>query len=153
MKTVIPKSFSEKDKARFWAKVNKTPSCWLWTAGLVNGYGTFGINYMTLRSNRVSYALHKGPIPKGLQVCHSCDNPACVNPDHLFLGTNHDNVLDKVKKKRQAKGEKSALSKLKESDILAIRKMNVRQEDIAKKFNIDQSNVSYIKSGKTWKHI
>lgn len=95
---------------RFWAKVNKTDYCWLWTASLRNkGYGAFG--YTTLdgitvqdRAHRFSYQLHTGEIPQGLFVLHRCDTPACVNPDHLFLGTNEDNIKDMLSKGRHVPG-------------------------------------------------
>jgi hypothetical protein len=98
---------------RFWAKVNKDGpiheehgQCWNWLGGLTFGYG----NFCALgegRAHRVSYIIHNGKIPKGLFVLHKCDNPSCVNPKHLFLGTQKDNVADCVTKGRFATGERS----------------------------------------------
>ena len=96
-------------ETRFWSKVNKTDGCWLWTGYRFHaGYGGFHESQpkRTVRlAHRVAWELTNGLIPDGLHVCHTCDNRSCVRPDHLFLGTNADNVADKVAKGRQAKGE------------------------------------------------
>lgn len=93
---------------RFWAKVAKRDGdgCWEWTANRNNrGYGLFAVSRGQTRSaHRVSYEMANGPIPDGLYVCHSCDNPPCVRPSHLWLGTNSQNMLDAVKKGRHAGG-------------------------------------------------
>lgn len=93
---------------RFWSKVDKTSTCWLWT-GMPNGwgYGTFKVSAGNDRfAHRLSWEIHKGPIPKGLCVCHKCDRPICVNPDHLFLGSHRDNRDDAIRKGRWPKGHK-----------------------------------------------
>lgn len=90
---------------RFWSKVNKTDGCWLWTAGTWSqGYGAFSLNGKNIRATRFIYELTYGPIPDGLLVCHNCDNPRCVRPDHLFLGTIDDNNQDMKRKGRYAQG-------------------------------------------------
>ena len=97
---------------RFWNKVNKEgqihfilrTKCWIWTAHKYpKGYGQFGFNGKVTAAHRVSWILHYGPIPEGLLVCHRCDNPSCVNPEHLFLGTAKDNAEDMGRKGRQVK--------------------------------------------------
>ena len=87
---------------RFFQKVNKTSSCWLWEGALTSrGYGSFGVNGKTISSHRYSFEMHLSQIPEKMFVCHSCDVRNCVNPNHLWLGTHSDNMKDMVAKDRQ----------------------------------------------------
>ncbi len=109
---------------RFLEYVNKTDTCWIWTGSLGGdnrNYGSFNVNGRTKRAHRVSYELYKEKIPKGLLVLHSCDNPSCVNPEHLFLGTQKDNMQDMSNKGRSLRGDKSIMSKLTNEQVLEIR--------------------------------
>jgi len=95
-------------KKRFLEKVKKTKSCWLWSgANRGNGYGAFKLNGKTLSAHRVSYELFIGVLPENMLVCHKCDNPSCVNPEHLFVGTPLDNNIDMWKKGRWVSGAKT----------------------------------------------
>lgn len=112
---------SDMQKYRFWSKVNKTCSCWLWTAGCdSDGYGGVSLNGKSCKAHRISWLLTYGEIPK-LDVLHECDTPACVNPEHLFLGTSQDNVIDAIRKGRRPEGEAHTSAKVKDADIQTIR--------------------------------
>ena len=130
--------------------------CWIWT-GYVDKWG-YGINrgfpVGTRRlAHRCSYEMARGPIPDGMLVCHSCDVPACVNPNHLFLGTPADNSADKVSKRRHLYGENTPAAKLNASQVTAIRGATGSQRKIAKAFGVTDMTVWKIRTGKTWKHI
>lgn len=147
---------------RFWAKVEKGPGCWLWRGATTHGgYGVIGKGRATegnIRAHVLSYELTHGEIPEGLEVCHTCDNPPCVRPDHLFLGTQKDNVLDAISKGRQInppikRGEDHGMVKLTTTQVLQIReelKAGNRQTDIAEHYNVTQAAISLIKLGKKW---
>jgi len=148
--------YTQEDIDRFWEKVNKTESCWLWTGGKsTQGYGVFRYHGPYIYSHRFSYLLKDKEYDQSLCVLHSCDKPSCVNPDHLFLGTQKENMQDKLNKNRQAKGL-SISGVLTEEDALSIidlYKQGNTQRYISSLFNINQSQVSKIVSGSRWGHL
>ncbi len=148
-----------KDKQRILSKIHKDENgCWLFTGAIHwRGYGAFWFKNKTISAHRASYELFKGPIEKNLLVCHHCDVQRCVNPDHLFLGTNQDNSDDMTVKKRNKRGVDQHYAKLSESDVIYVRglfeKAMYRKKSIALIFKIDPSTVASIINRETWKHI
>jgi len=151
---------------RFEEKVELIPfsTCHWWTGYQKGkGYGAIKVAGKNRSAHRVAYELYIGPIPKheshhGMCVCHKCDNPLCVNPNHLFLGTNQDNMNDMKSKRRpnnRVKGESHHLAKLNRRDVLEIREMagSLKQKDIAKIYGVAPSQISSVICRKTWKHI
>lgn len=133
--------------------------CWEWARYKdKRGYGTFRCGKKKIYAPRFSWTLYVGEIPDGLFVCHKCDNPGCVNPAHLFLGTHLDNMQDCANKGRRPKqdGEKNNAAKLMEVQVKAIREMRrdgVWEYVIAKEFGVTQSTVSMIVNNKTWRMV
>jgi len=144
---------------RFWAKVAKSDSCWLWTAARARGgYGTFDVDGKTRYAHRVSWELANGPIPEGdghngTCVLHRCDVPLCCNPAHLFLGSHSENMADMKAKDRGNHGESNGRSKLTEAQVVEIRASTGSQRAIAARFGISQMQVSNIRSGQSWAHL
>lgn len=143
----------------FWNKVDiKTPNeCWIWQ-GHTERYGHISYQGKKWGAHRLSWTLSNSKdIPNDMYVCHHCDNPRCVNPNHLFLGTTQDNTRDKTIKGRQTKGEEFWSSKLTEQDILDIRNMPYGNRGdnkrIQLKYNISGVQVRNIINRKHWKHI
>jgi hypothetical protein len=148
--------------SRFMKKVWPEPNsgCWLWDASTgPKGYGQFRmIDGTVKRAHRLSYEWHVGPIPTGMCVCHKCDVPTCVNPDHLFLGAQAENMADMRRKGRGSKwpgkrGEASSSSKLTEHEVQKIRSSKLKGIELAKMFGVSTTNISAIKSRKIWRHI
>lgn len=137
---------------RKWFK--ETEGCWEWQGAKdKNGYGAFSYARKMTRAHVMALILDGRPPPKGMYACHHCDNPSCVRPSHLFVGSPQDNVDDMVLKGRVARGENRTNTKLKEKDVISIRAMNGSNSQIAKMFGITPSNVSMIQRRKTWKHL
>jgi hypothetical protein len=152
----MPKYTTEDRIRAFWSKVNKTDTCWLWT-GKPNatGYGQFNAGDKMWLAHRYSYNLNVGPIMNGLHVLHKCDVPLCVNPEHLFLGTQAENVQDMLNKGREAKGSKRGNAKLKEADIYQIRNLRLEgltHRQIASRLNVSHTTIIRILLHNSWKH-
>lgn len=133
--------------------------CWVWQLARTRntGYGAMRWNGRTQAVHRLSWLCFRGEIPEDKPcICHTCDNRACINPDHLFCGTRAENMADMTRKGRQSKGETKGNNKLSEEQVLEIRhlaKEGFSQPDLAKKFNVDQSTISLILSRKRWQHL
>lgn len=140
-------------KEHWFRYVDETPenACWLWMGPKdKDGYGKMCHEGKHLRAHRVSYELHIGKIESGKLVCHSCDNPTCVNPAHLFVGTNSENMIDMVCK------ERGGAQKLSPSDVMAIRTLLAEgygAEDVAVKFNVHVYTIRRIRNGRRWGHL
>ena len=146
-------------KQKFWLKTDKQSddACWTFLGATdKDGYGQFwdgDIQLMT-RAHQFSAKIHLGDCPKGMCVCHTCDNPSCVNPNHLFYGSALDNQKDKMKKNRQAKGESQGHSKLTNNQIEQIRaRANENYKVLCKEFNLVPSTIYRIWHNQSWKHI
>lgn len=144
---------------RFWAKVDKSGDCWLWTGALKeNGYGVIGGHERRSRyAHRVSYQLAFGAVPPGLNVLHRCDNRRCVRPDHLFAGTQAENIQDMVRKgrarpydRRGRKNPRAVLTPGKAAEIRARRQSGETLASIAARFSVGTSQVHRIATGRSW---
>lgn len=144
---------------RFWryVAVGDPDECWLWTGtSYLNGYGQLSLKGRHVYAHRLSWEIHFGPIPPhdsyhGTCVLHHCDNPACVNPEHLFLGTNAENIDDMIQKGRYNRHKRT--NKLSESDVLKIREMAAQgmiQSHIAKAFGVGNVTISNVVLRKSW---
>lgn len=156
---------------RFWNKVIKTKDCWFWRGATQKGYGCLvkengkrknGKRFqLKISAHRISYQLHYGEIPLDLHVLHRCDIRNCVNPEHLFLGTNADNMADKIKKGRQAggsmPGSKNPNSKINEQDIKKIRHLYknkaASQRQLQSLFNLSRGSIYKIVHRLSWDHV
>lgn len=140
--------------------INNENGCWEWVGGKSNkGYGNMCIGGgVKKQTHRISYTYFKGNIPSGLIICHKCDNPSCVNPDHLFAGTNSDNAIDCVNKGRRPKnvvpkGEENINSKLTEESVREIRMSTLKYENLAKQYGVSICIISKVKNRKYWTHV
>lgn len=146
---------SADDISRVWENVEvKNPDdCWLWKGSKHDGYGRVSINGKNYLAHRVIWKMANGIDPSAMSVCHSCDNPPCCNPNHLWVGTHVDNMQDMVKKgrSRSPKGEKHHNSKLTARDVLEIRQSIASDAELSAKFQVTIANVNAIRSGDAWK--
>lgn len=162
---------------RFWIKVKKTKDCWLWTAYKdKNGYGRFWFDKKLMLSHRFSWEIKNGKIKEGMFACHSCDNPTCVNPDHLFIGTCLDNMRDakakgkyvgrgqyfmrdyslKRKMENLPRGENHPNSKMTEKKVIEARKlreMGFPIGKLARKFGLTYTPMYMILKRKHWRNV
>lgn len=161
----VSRSYVESTAARFWQKVDRQgpDDCWLWQGtkrspnkcGLV--YGDFGITQdgrqVAYRAHRLSYIFTHGEIPDGYDICHSCDNPLCVNPNHLWAGTRKENMQDAVSKDRHTRGERVGISKLNEDMVRMIRASNKTTAELSEELGMDYTNIMRVRSGERWAHV
>ena len=141
---------------RFFRKRIEVPGgCWEWLGSKTrrDGYGQLWVDNHMVKAHRFSYAQFVGEITDGLCVCHKCDNPGCVNPEHLFLGTNADNVRDKVSKNRQSRlpGSLDGMAKLSGEDVHNMRKSGLGPSALSRLYPVSKSACSYILRNETWK--
>lgn len=154
--------FTEKERERnFWRRVDKGRGlldCWEWRGSLrTDGYGQMSDRDRKSKSvHRFAWAITYGEIPEGKHVLHKCDNRICVNPVHLYLGTHADNMLDRSRRHRQARGETNGRAKISESNVVEIKTLLSEgwlQKKIAHKFGVDIRTISAINCNATWRHV
>jgi len=157
---------SSSDIVRFCKKIQagEASECWPWKAGAFkDGYGAFRVRvahgvFRQVIATRIAFKLWTGVDPVGMLVCHTCDNPSCCNPNHLFLGTSTTNERDKIAKKRRPRllGTRSGVAKLTDASVVTIRSMaavGLNHKSIAEHFGVDRSTISLAVRGKTWEHV
>ena len=142
-------------KAKLLNKARLTDAgCWEWAGTKRGGYGMLSHGNKTVSAHRVAYAAYHGPIPAGMVVRHTCDNPSCINPDHLCHGTQQDNVMDReARGRRDVKGEQIGTAKLTEADVLAIKASTNSASELAHEYGVHKTNIWAIRSGKSWRHL
>lgn len=145
---------------RFWAYTEKRGDCLVWTGAVnKNGYGCIRINGKSITASRKAFELSKGKIPNGLFILHRCDNPLCVNPEHLFAGTHRDNMHDRDSKGRMggvaisSKGEGNVKAKLTAVDVLTIRSSAEGSRKLGKQYGVDRVTIQGIRRRSIWRHI
>jgi hypothetical protein len=145
---------------RFWSKVDRSGSCWPWLAATSDtGYGSYRIDRRTHSAHRLVWECLMGPIPVGMDVCHSCDNRGCVRPAHLFLGTRADNMQDAASKGRlhwqlsPPNGARHPRARLTEADVREIRARSktTAQSSLAQQFGVGQTAISAVVTGRNWR--
>lgn len=153
----------EQSRAKLIRRIEKhsmpepNSGCWIWVGCLTpTGYGHVYIRKgKNRRAHRASWEVYRGEIPTGLSVLHSCDMPPCVNPDHLFLGTQEDNMVDMTRKGRNVAhpGSRHGNSKLTEADVLAMRNSGATHNELARMYGINPNHVRLIRKNLVWRHV
>lgn len=145
----------DKVKERFFAKVDKTDTCWLWNASMVRGgYGQFWFNNKQTKAHRVSWLIDGRTIPEGHVIRHKCRNRNCVKPEHLETGTHAENSADMIRDGTSNKGEKCHTAKLTVEKVLAIRaRVKENQRELGEEFGVSTSTIERIISRRIWKHL
>lgn len=148
-------SFDDINRLLSKIQIGDSDDCWEWTAGTRNGYGRMRVGRKLLTATRLIWRLVHGTDPVGQLLLHTCDNPSCCNPAHLFLGSHADNNHDKERKKRgnHPLGEKVGTSKLTESDVRGIYRSQESNRDLAARFDVSDVTIRNIKTGQIWQHV
>jgi hypothetical protein len=140
--------YHEPLEKKFWRYVEKTSSCWMWKGYTdKDGYGTIKNGHTTLRAHRVSFKIHHGQIDENKLILHTCNNPSCVNPAHLYQGDQYDNMKDRIDSGNYLFGENHFNAKVPDSDVLKIRNHTGTYKQIAAEFGISPSQAGNIKRG------
>lgn len=143
----------------YFAKIEPdlNSGCWLWAGSIgTRGYARIAVGGREVAGHRLGWEIHNGPIPEGLFACHRCDTPACVNPRHIFLGTNQQNTADRDSKNRTARGERSGVAKLTDgavAEVWRLRKLGLLHREIAAQVGVSKSLISEVLKRRLWRHV
>ena len=150
----VPNHWSVAERLDHYSIPEALTGCHIcWSSHTRAGYAILRVGDRLQYAHRLSYESHHGQIPDELLVCHRCDNRACVNPDHLFLGTNADNTTDKVMKRRHKYGEGISNAKIAAADVIEIRRSTDSLSTLSRRYGLAISTLSQIKNGHRWRHI
>lgn len=156
-KMVATKESRQPSSERFWSRVERGPDCWNWQGRLgTSGYGQIKIWGKQWIASRVAWTLVFGQIPLGLCVCHHCDNPRCVNPTHLWLGTSQENMADMRQKARASRGERNHSAVLTSADVIEIRRLlaaGFKHRELSAQYGVAMSTIAHIATGRSWGHL
>lgn len=144
-------------KIMFYERIEKTESCWIWKGSKIkSGYGIISFGGKPISAHRLSWKIHHEEIGSDMIVRHLCNNPICVNPEHLAIGTHQDNSDDRVKAGNSGKGSQNCNSSLNEEDIKKIKNLlvlGISGAEIGRRFNVSRTTINNIKKQRTWRHV